>query len=241
MIQNISNDFSGEKGFSIIELLLVLAIATVMTSVSIFYLAGHQRLYKPDEQSLKLIDLLQEARQRSLTQRETMRIEIDLTDNTARLIDENTPSVASDDVEIREVSLYPNELVKINSQPPDINSFPNEILSVPAAQFAASVYPNSISHDVCTFRFLRNGTVVNAGTNAIGDNASLTGATLFIWSPTKNEPNISEIAKAITIVGATGSIRLWEYDRSLSESNKWKDSRRTGTYGGQATNSNSNS
>lgn len=241
MNQNLANKYAGEKGFSIIELLLVLAIATVMTSVSIFYLAGHQRLYKPDEQSLKLVDLIQEARQRSLTQRETMRIEIDLTDNAARLIDENTPSVASDDVEIREVSLFPNELVKINSRPPDITTFPNETLSVPAAQFVTSVYPNSIAHNVCTFRFLRNGTVVNSGTNAIGDNASLTGATLFIWSPTKNDANVSEIARAITIVGATGSIRLWEYNRALPDTNKWKDSRRTGTYGGQATNSNSNS
>lgn len=231
---------SGEKGFSIVELLIVLTVATIITSVSIFYLSGHQRLYKPDEQSLKLIDLLQEARQRSLTQRETMRVEIDLNDNSARLIDENTPSVASDDVEIREVTLYPSELVKINSQPPDIVTFPNETLPVPAAQFPQSVYPNSVTHNVCTFRFLRNGTVVNAGTNAIGDNASQTGATLFIWSPKKDNASVSEIARAITIIGATGSIRLWEYNRASSDTNKWKDSRRTGTYGGQASNSNSN-
>lgn len=232
---------SGEKGFSIIELLVVLTIATVMASFSIFYLAGHQRLYKPDEQSLKLVDLLQEARQRSLTQRETMRIEIDINDGVARLIDENTTSVASDDVKIREVALYPTELVKINSKPPDINTLPNESMSAPEAQFIASVYPNSITHSVCTFRFLRNGTVVNAGTNAIGDNASLTGSTVFIWSPTKENAEVSEIARAITIVGATGSIRLWEYNRSSSETNKWKDSRRIGTFGGQTTNSNSNS
>ena len=230
----------GEKGFSIVELIIVLSIATIMATFSIFYLSGHQKLYKPDEQSLKLIDLMQEARQRSLTQRETMRIEIDVNDSVARLIDENTPSAASDDVKIREVILFPGELVKINSQPPDINTLPNESMSVPAAQFSPSVYPNSVTHSVCTFRFLRNGTVVNAGTNAIGDNSTLTSATLFIWSPTQNDSNVSEIARAITIVGATGSIRLWEYNPTSPETNKWQNSRRTGVYGGQATNSNSN-
>lgn len=232
--------FSGEKGFSIVELLIVVSIATVMASFSIFYLSGHQRLYKPDEQSLKIVDLMQEARQRSLTQRETMRIEIDLNDSVARLIDENTASIATDDVKIREITLFSYELVKINSQPPDITTLPNESMSVPAAQFVPSVYPNSITHNVCTFRFLRNGTVVNAGTNAIGDNAALTGATLFIWSPTKDDEDVSEIARAITIVGATGTIRLWEYNPASTETNKWKNSRRTGVYGGQVTNSNSN-
>lgn len=234
-------ELNNENGFSVVELIFVLLIATIMASFSIFYLTGHQRLYKPDEQSLKLVDLMQEARQRSLTQRETMRVEIDLNDNAARLIDENTPSVASDDVIIREVTLFSDTTVKIDSQPPDINTFPTESLPVPAAQFSPKVYPTSVAHNVSTFRFLRNGTVVNAGTNAVGDNATVTGATLFVWSPQKDNANASEIARAITIVGATGSIRFWEYNRAATDANKWKDSRRSSVYGGQTSGSNSNS
>lgn len=231
--------FQNEKGFSMVELLVVLAIATIMTGFSIFYLTGHQKLYKPDEESLKLVDLLQEARQRSLTQRETMRVEIDLDDSVARLIDENTPTVSSDDSKIREVTLFPGSTVKLDSRPPDINTFPSESMPVPIAQFTQSVYPSSITHNVCTFRFLRNGTVVNAGTNPIGDNSTLTGATLFIWSPKEGSTTTSEIARAITVVGATGSIRFWEYNRSSTDANKWKDSKRISNYGGQAGNSNS--
>jgi prepilin-type N-terminal cleavage/methylation domain-containing protein len=230
-----SHDLSvSERGFSLLELIVVLSIGSILASVSIFYLSGHQRLYKPDEQALKLVDLLQEARQRSLTQRENMRVEIDLTDRVARLIDENGTSVAGDDVEIRTIELFDEGFVKTGTTPPDIATAPNESLSVPTAQFKASNYPPSITNSVCTFRFMKTGTVMNEGTNAIGDNAVVTGATLYLWSPKIDNPDASEVARAITLVGSTGSIRLWEYNRSLDQSNKWQDSRRTGVFGGQA-------
>lgn len=220
------------RGFSIIELLVVLVIIFILSGFSLFYLSGHQALFRPDEQALKIIDILQEARQRSLTQRETMRVEIDLTSNIVRLIDENQPNTAGDDTVIRSIVLLPSSQVRINSRPPDILTNPIESMPVPIAQFVTSVYPMSASHNVCTFRFLRNGTVVNQGTDAIGSNASTVGATLFIWSPKPGDSNASEIARAITIIGSTGLIRYWEYDRNLPQPNKWKDSRRMSVYGG---------
>jgi prepilin-type N-terminal cleavage/methylation domain-containing protein len=221
------------RGFSIIELLLVLAIITILSGFSLFYLSGHRTLYRPDEQALKIIDILQEARQRSLTQRETIRVEIDLTANIVRLIDENQPNTAGDDSVIRSMVLLPPNEVKINSRPPDITTSPIESIPVPIAQFRPSIYPLSATHNVCTFRFQRNGTVVDQGTDAIGSNASIAGATLFIWSPKLNAPSASEIARAITIIGSTGSVRYWEYDRKLTQTNKWKDSRRFSVYSGQ--------
>jgi prepilin-type N-terminal cleavage/methylation domain len=221
------------RGFSLLELLIVVSIIFILSGVSMFFLSAHQRLYKPDEQATRIIDLLQEARQRSLTQRETMRVEIDLTDNIARLIDENKPETADDDVKIREVVLISANEATIRVRPPDITSNPPESLPVPPAQFKQSIYPPSALHDVCTIRFLRNGTVVNEGSDAVGTNAVPTGLTLFIWSPKKDKPDESEIARAITVVGTTGAVRLWEYDRQSSDANKWKDSRRSGVFGGQ--------
>ncbi len=229
------------RGFSMVELLIVLTVITILLGMSLFYLSGHQRLFRPDEQALKIIDVFQEARQRSLTQRETIRVEIDLTDNMVRLIDENLPASADDDRLIKSVVLVPQAEVKLNSRPPDIATNPTEIMPVPIAQFRPSVYPSSAEHNVCTFRFQRNGTVVNEGTDAIGSNATTTGVTLFIWAPKQNNPNESDIARAITIIGATGSVRFWEYNRNLTDANKWKDSRRMSIYGGQTGNSNTNS
>lgn len=200
-----------------------------------FYLAAHQRLYKPDEQSMRIVDALQEARQRSLTQRETMRVEIDLTAGVVRLIDENTATTADDDVVIRESALFAGSEVKMGTRPPDIQTNPQETLPVPIASFSPSVYPRSATHNVCTLRFQRNGTVVNQGSDAIGTNASTTGSTIFLWSPKTSDATESDIARAITVLGATGAIRFWEYDRSIATTNKWKDSRRSGAYGGGQT------
>ncbi|MCV4754403.1 hypothetical protein OFC37_33580, partial [Escherichia coli] len=75
---------------------------------------------------------------------------------------------------------------------------------------------------------MRDGTVTNAGTNSIGSGAVTTGVTIHIWSPQAGSPTNADIARAITVIGSSGVVRGWEWDWSLTASNKWKDSRRAG-------------
>lgn len=221
-----------QSGFSLVEVLIVLALILLIGSSAAFYLNAHKKLYKPDDQTLLIADILQEARQRSLTQRETMRVEIDLTDNQIRLIDENTVRTADDDKVLKVLPVYfPNE-VRIDSRADNIAYNPPEPLPVPTAKFLPSVYPPSATHQVCTLRFQSNGTVTDGGNNATGDGAVVGGVTLHIWQPNSENTNVSSIARALTVIGSTGSIRLWEFDESLPNENKWKDSRRVGSYGG---------
>lgn len=226
-----SKQKNSESGFSLIELLIVLIISSIMLAVTGYYFVAHQKLYKPDDQSLKIIDILQEARQRALTQRKTMRVEIDLTDNIVRLIDEKESNTETDDREIRRATLLPQNEVKLQVRPDDISYNPPETLPAPTAVFTASIYPSSSSHNVCTIRFQSNGTVMNAGTTAIGGGATVTGLTLHIWSPKKTNANEADIARSITIIGSTGSLRMWEFDKTSTDTNKWQDSRRTSVYG----------
>lgn len=220
-------------GYSIVELLIVLTIVTIVMSGAFFYLNAHEKLYKTDNQALQVADMLQEARQRSLTQRRTMRVEIDLNDSAARLIDENTASISSDDKVLRELQLFfPNE-VRIDAPASEITYNPPEPFPVPSAQFKTSNYPSSVLHQVCTIRFQSNGTVTDAGDNDIGSNAVLKGVTLHLWSPDQKDASKPEVARALTIIGSTGSVRLWEYHKQLESGNKWQDSRRFGVYGGQ--------
>ncbi len=193
----------------------------------LFYTNAHKKLYKADEQSLLLTDMLQEARQRSLTQRVTMRVEINLTTNTASLYNENLPTTDSDDVLLKKITLYVAPDIKIGTSPSEIAVNPPETLAVPNAVFKNSVYPPSISQTVCTIRFLSNGTVVDAGTNSTGSGSVVTGLTLLVWQPNKTTPTQSDIARGVTVLGASGAIRLWEWDHSLSSTNKWKDNRRS--------------
>jgi prepilin-type N-terminal cleavage/methylation domain-containing protein len=217
-----------QKGFSLIELLVVMGVVLILTTVSLFYLTAQRKLYNTDEQALKIIDLIQEARQRALTQRETLRVEIDLTSNTGRLINENNTGNATDDKVLRQVTFYPVGNVRSDIRPTNVSTAPPETLPVPTAQFVGSQHPLSAGHNVATFRFLLDGTVVNAGTNATGSGATVTGATLYIWKPKASNNNESEMTKAITILGATGSVRMWDFAKAADGSWYWKDSRRAG-------------
>lgn len=226
-------------GFSILELLVVLSLISIFVAISLFYYEGHRNLYRPDEQALLISDLMQEARQRSLTQRETLRVEINLTTNVVTLYGENQSDTPSDDVVVRAVAISDPLQVTVGPRPSNIGYNPPEPLPVPNAVFVSSVYTPSFGNLVCALRFQSDGTVVNGGNNAIGTGAVASGATLHIWSPSDSDTSISEIARAITIIGSSGTIRTWEFDRSLETTNKWKDSRRTGSYAG-TTGGNSN-
>lgn len=221
-----------ENGFSVIELLVVVAVIAIMSTMVLFYANAHKKAYQPDDQALQISDILQEARQRALTQRRTMRVEINLTNNTVKLYDENRDTTtAGDDFLIKSLAMFATTNVRVDTRPSEISVNPPETLPVPNAVFSASVYPTSISQNVCTIRFLANGTAVNAGTNATGTGSVATGVTLHVWSPNKTNNNQSDIARCITVLGATGVIRLWEYDHTSAASNKWKDSRRSSSYG----------
>jgi prepilin-type N-terminal cleavage/methylation domain-containing protein len=221
-----------QAGFSIVELLVVVAIIAVMASVAIFYVTAHKKAYQADEQALQIADILQEARQRSLTQRRTMRVEINLTTNKVKLYDENVDAnSASDDIQLRSLSLFASTNVRVDVRPSEIGYNPAETLPVPNAIFKSSVYTPSVGQTVCTIRFLANGTVVDAGTNATGAGAVSTGVTLHIWMPSKANPAQSDIARSITVLGATGVIRFWEFDHQSALSNKWKDSHRASSFG----------
>ena len=205
----------GEGGFSVIELLTVVVLISIVAAFSILSLTGHKQAYKTDDQALRIIDLLRSASLRAVTQRQTIRMEINLTTNRVQLIDENLPATSTDDVVIRTLTLEAVGDVKLSSQPLNIATLPPLPSNFPAATFGTSVHPSSISNNVCTIRFRRDGTVVNAGTDALGTNAVITSTTLFIWPPLATDATRARTTgavRAITIFGATGNIRLWKFN-----------------------------
>jgi prepilin-type N-terminal cleavage/methylation domain-containing protein len=221
-----TNINSGENGFSMIELMVVTVLILIITTVSLIYLTGTRKLYNTDQEALQVVDLVQEARQRALTQRETLRVEIDLTSNIGRIINENASGNVVDDKVIRQISLQPSSNVRIDMRPTNITSAPPEAIPAPIAVFAGSQHPLSAGHNVATFRFMPDGTVKDAGTNGLGANSVVTGATLYIWKPKTGSTTESDLAKAITIIGSTGSVRMWDW-ASAPAGYYWRDSRRS--------------
>jgi hypothetical protein len=201
-------------------------IFVFLLAAVIIYVSCRDRLTPPDLQAQKIMAVFREARQSAAAEGETMRVEIDLADNLVRLIDENRSETADDDRAVKSVPLLTAKEVKFSTRPQNIATTPTEIMPVPLAQFRRSKYPASASHNVFTFRFMPNGTIYNEGTDTIGANATTVGLTLYVWEPKFTNSNESETARAITVIGGTGSVRFWEYKYNLSEPNKWKESER---------------
>ena len=85
---------SSEAGFSLVRLMTVHAVILVLRRHFAFLFEASA--YKPDDESLLVTDILQESPPALMTSR-TMLVEINLSNNTARLVDENQNATTPDD------------------------------------------------------------------------------------------------------------------------------------------------
>lgn len=202
---------SRTRGFSMMELIIVLVIISVLSAIALPYIYNHKKLYKSEDQTLKIMDLMREASQFALTRRRTMRFEIDLTDNKMLVIDENAPG-AADDNEIKALPLEAVNEVRMDQIPagvskPASTNYNDAVFAVDTIGHKRGTTIIS-GHNVWAARFQRDGSVVNSGGNLISAN-------LYVWAPLTagniNPRNKKEV-RAITMFGGTGAVRYWKYD-----------------------------
>lgn len=216
-----------EQGVSIVEILVVVLLVGLISAI----VAGSLRsyvLYNADNQALKLVDLMREAQQGALTQKKTMRVEISSTGKTVRVINENASGSAADDTLVKTVNLTNSsytENVFIGTTPSNMTTVPVEASPVTPVTFSSSFHPLSLGTQVATLRFMSNGTVKNAGTDAIGTNSTPTGATIFIWSKkdsdTSATPTIANVLRAVTVLSSSGSPRIWKCAVVSNQCSTW--------------------
>jgi prepilin-type N-terminal cleavage/methylation domain-containing protein len=219
------NKNRNSRGFSVIELLIALAVMSILAGYAVMTLSSKE-MYNADDQAMVVLDVLKEARQRAITQREVMRVEINKDLSRIRLINENSGSTANDDVEIRNIQFSPLKQVIFDRAPNNIAAGPTEAAPVPTIVFKASVHPSSMPDNVATLRFQPNGTVLDAGSSATGLNASVSGATLYFWTPLKasngSATNNGEVIRAITVMGNSGNTRYLMCPVSGTSCPTWK-------------------
>lgn len=190
-----------------IELLIVVVVITILTAVSIPYLYQYRKLYKSEDQSIKLLDLMREANQLALTHRRTIRLEIDLTDNAVLLIDENGTAA---DTLIKTIPIEPE--LRLDAIPSGVNR-PNPP-NYNDAVFANDALGHNVGsipvtgHRVWAARFRSDGSAVNAANTPVS-------STIYLWppmTPGNAAARDKKEIRAITMFGGTGAIRYWKYD-----------------------------
>lgn len=198
------------KGFSITEMLMVLLVIGVLAAISVPYVFNYTRLYKTEDQALKIIDHMQEAGQRALSRRTTVRFEIDLTENAMHIIDERT---TGPDQLYKTVQLMPVTEVKLNDAPSSIGvpSPPDYNVAVYAADSRGHEKLNGTfvsGNEVWAVRYKSDGSTM--------DNDGLPlHASLILWPPKpgdNTQPNTVVEVRALTVFAGSGALKYWKFD-----------------------------
>jgi type II secretory pathway pseudopilin PulG len=188
-----------QSGFSLLEVLVVVGIVIILTAMAVFSLTSSKRSYAPDEEAAQAVSFFREAYHRALSQRQTMRVSVDLDKHIIRLMDEGRLP-GGDEVEIiRGVISH-----RVSIEQPSIDG---AALNPPPApyNYAAANFKNK----VWAIRFRSDGSVVDSDGNPLS-------ATLF-FIPTNLDDHSKGLIRAVTLYGPTGAARLWKLDAATNK------------------------
>lgn len=198
-----------ESGFSVVEILVVLGVIALLSAISLPYLVSFKKVYKSEDQSLKIMDVMRETAQLALTRRRTMRFEIDLTDNAMLIIDENGSNpdtllklVPLEQTKDIRMDVIPAAVTKPN--PPNYTNVAYAPDSIGHLQGSATI----TGHSVFAARFRSDGSVVNAADVPLNRN-------IYIWPPITPGSGTARSTlevRAITLFGGSGAIRYWKHN-----------------------------
>jgi Tfp pilus assembly protein FimT len=184
---------SGDYGFSTIELLIVAAVIIAVTAIAVFTLTPQRRAYRTEDAAAQVTNFLRDAHQRAITQRQTMRVEIDRATRIITITDENRLPTG-DEFEVRRGKLSD----EVSVDQPVVGA---AMVNLPPAPFS---YPAAVySNNVWAARFRSDGSVVDSAGNPLS-------ATVFFSLAAMTGAD-ANLIRAVTLFGPSGSIRMWRY------------------------------
>jgi prepilin-type N-terminal cleavage/methylation domain-containing protein len=173
-----------ERGFSLLEVLFVIAIIAVVTGMSVFQLGAAQPWLKGDGAMRALLGQMRTARELAIAQRRCIRM-VFVNPATVQLVREEVPGPAT--TVVGETTFEGGVIYSLVDGLPDTpDAFGN---------------PAPVSFGVVVnIKFSPDGTLMNQDGEAIN-------GTVFLAIPT-----VSRSARALTVLGSTGRIRSYRWD-----------------------------
>lgn len=197
------------NGFSMVEMLIVVTMIVVMSALAVPQLIAERRLSRSIGVTREILSQLRQARQLAMSQRQSITFQYDNTTKQISIIDHESnlgPVLFAD-------PSYPNTAgrIVISRTPLATGGLDSsEILigippTLPTAPLADGISMTPLTNSQLNVTFQPDGSVIDL-------NGNPTGTALFLY----NSRAARGTASAISVVGATGRVKIWRYDRNAN-------------------------
>ena len=197
------------SGTSMVEMLAVVAIATILTAVAVPQLISSRRMIRSASLPREIATQLRFARQQAMSQRQAFTFQYDDSAKQITIIDHQASGYT-----LLSASGYPNTAGSLTALTVPLGGgggLPASEISfgVPSGITVTSLNdtstPTALVSNKLTITFQPDGTVRDANNNFVN-------RTLFFYN--NKIPN--QTACAISVLGSAGRIKIWRYTASAS-------------------------
>jgi prepilin-type N-terminal cleavage/methylation domain-containing protein len=197
------------RGYSIIETLMVMALIGVLSALAVPQLIAERRLTRSVGVTREILSQMRQARQLALSQRQSFTFQYNNTTKRISIIDHNSNLGAG----LFADPAYPNTATSttLSSTPLaagglDSSEFTYGIpTGLPTNALGDGIIMTGLTNNQLNVTFQPDGSVIDASGNP-------TGMAMFIY----NNRAARGTASAISVMGASGRIKIWRYDRSAN-------------------------
>ena len=206
------------EGFTLIELVVVLAIIGVLSAISVQQLVGSRKLMRSAAVTREIVSALRDARQMAISQRRAITFQYDDVKKQINIInhgaDANNTGISG--TALLSATNYPNttgstvdrtyQLVSTGIPASDIAYGMPSGAGTGANTLGDKTVLTSLTNQKLNITFQPDGSVVNSA-GATSDVA------LFLYNASKP----LDTAMAISVLGGTGRIKAWRYSKGDSK------------------------
>ena len=226
------------NGYSLIELLIVLAVIGIVSALAVPAMISHRRLLRSTQMTREVMTQLRYARQLAMSERQaiTFQYNNDLkeiriidhnndtssaTSGTAVLADPSYPSTASPAAVVTTVSLTQGGIPasEIEYGIPTVSTgLPSGHPTIPTGPLADGVSMTALTGNVVNITFQADGSVVSPTGVPLGGITLSQGARMDTALFFFNDAAAANTASAISVLGTAGRIKVWRYSDSANKS-----------------------
>jgi Tfp pilus assembly protein FimT len=199
-----------QSGRSLVEVLAVVAIATILTAVSVPQVISARRMIRSASLPREIASQMRYARQQAMSQRQAFTFVYDDSTKQISIIDHQNSGAG-----LLTATGYPNtanSVVALTVPVAGGNGLPASEVSfgvptgISSPTLSDTATPTALVANKLTVTFQPDGTVVDSNNNAVN-------RALFVYN--NKIPN--ETAFAVSVLGSAGRIKIWRYTPSASQ------------------------